>query len=119
MNIAFHERTEEVHEHGRAWTVCHACGAQWNDHDEQITEGDGSCADNALAKENIPAPRMRTLACDMRAGCAGEVTHIDDDGFVYCAPHGEQRKAAKPCRKLRAHEVNRLRQGQTVSYRRR
>ena len=55
-----------------------------------------------------------TLVCDMAADCKGTVSHIDDHGFIYCAPHGEQRKSWRRCRKLRPHELNRLKRGQQV-----
>lgn len=50
MEPQFHKRTQEVEEHGRTWTVCNYCGAQWNSDDEQITEGDGAC-EEALSRE--------------------------------------------------------------------
>lgn len=56
-----------------------------------------------------------TLTCDMERDCASEITHIDDHGFIYCANHGEQRKQTRGrCRKLRPHELNRLKRGQQV-----
>ena len=51
------------------------------------------------------------LRCEMKANCTEPVTHIDSDGFVYCTAHGVQRRAWQPCRKLRPHEVNRLKAG--------
>lgn len=56
-----------------------------------------------------------TLQCDMEDGCPEEVTHIDDHGFIYCAHHGEVRKQWRHCRKLRPHELNRLKRGQQVA----
>jgi hypothetical protein len=54
------------------------------------------------------------LHCDMKAECEQDVTYIDDHGFVYCTNHGQQRQSWRRCRKLRAHELNRLRRGQQV-----
>lgn len=53
----------------------------------------------------------KTLACDMVAGCSAPVSHIDDKGYVYCAPHGLDRRGARPCRKLRPYELRRLSRG--------
>lgn len=63
---------------------------------------------------NVGQVGRLALACDMGHGCEAEVTHIDDHGFVYCARHGEQRKRWRRCRKLRTHELNRLKRGQQV-----
>lgn len=52
--------------------------------------------------------------CDMEADCTGEVTHLDESGFVYCEPHGIQRRSWKRCRKLRPHELSRIRSGQQI-----
>lgn len=57
----------------------------------------------------------KRLQCDMEKECAGCITHIDDSGFIYCARHGERRKAWKRCRKLRPHEIKRLEAGKTVT----
>ncbi len=54
------------------------------------------------------------LSCDMNKECGHEVTHIDNSGFIYCANHGVERRSWKPCRKLRPHELNRLRRGEQV-----
>lgn len=42
------------------------------------------------------------------------VTHIDDKGFIYCKPHGENRQRHRNCRKLRANELNRIKAGKTI-----
>lgn len=50
INIAPHGDCAIIEEHGREWAVCNPCGAQWALHGsdlEQVTEGDGSCEDNA------------------------------------------------------------------------
>jgi hypothetical protein len=42
-----HESLQDVREHGRDWEVCNDCGAQWDADGEQVTDGDGFCADAA------------------------------------------------------------------------
>lgn len=54
------------------------------------------------------------LKCDMTHDCMGEVTHIDDDGFAYCTPHGQTRQQYQSCRKLRPHELRRLQRGEQL-----
>lgn len=57
----------------------------------------------------------KVLKCDMSAECDKVVTHIDDHGFIYCANDGETRKQTRGrCRKLRPHELNRLKRGEQV-----
>ncbi len=56
---------------------------------------------------------MSAPTCDMHA-CAEPVAMIDHSGFVYCAKHGLARRAWRPCRKLRQHELNRLARGEQV-----
>jgi hypothetical protein len=46
-----HARLEDVEEHGRLWQVCGDCSGQWDAQGEQVTEGDGSCLDLAVAAE--------------------------------------------------------------------
>ncbi|QWY82830.1 hypothetical protein PP641_gp090 [Arthrobacter phage SilentRX] len=55
------------------------------------------------------------LSCDMSEDCKAEVTHIDNSGWLYCTSHGIARRSWKPCRKLRPHELNRLRRGEQVT----
>lgn len=57
---------------------------------------------------------LKVLACGMTEGCLSDVTHIDNRGFLYCTFHGLQRRADTPCRKLRPHELNRLRKGEAI-----
>lgn len=53
-----------------------------------------------------------TLTCDMKRDCTADVTHIDNKGFLYCATHGQDRRASGiPCRKMQKQEIDRLRQG--------
>jgi len=57
------------------------------------------------------------LRCDMKPDCIAPVTHIDSKGFIYCAPHGVQRKAGGyQCRKLTASEVKTLTRGEAIAY---
>lgn len=51
----------------------------------------------------------------MKRDCAAEVTHIDDKGFAYCTAHGEQRRQYRRCRKLRPHELARLKRGEALT----
>ena len=55
------------------------------------------------------------LQCDMDKSCMSEVTHIDCSGFVYCTDHGVARREWKCCRKLRPHELNRLKRGEPLT----
>ncbi len=59
---------------------------------------------------------MTKLKCDMLVACKAPVTHVDNKGYVYCAGHGEQRRAACPCRALRPNEITKLTNGQTIKY---
>jgi hypothetical protein len=57
------------------------------------------------------------LTCDMERSCTRPVTHIDNKGWMYCTPHGEQRRTSgKPCRKLRSGEIETLESGRTIRY---
>lgn len=52
------------------------------------------------------------LRCDMTDECDQLVTMIDIKGWAYCTEHGLQRRYyVMPCRKLRPHELNRLKRG--------
>ena len=55
--------------------------------------------------------------CDMDRSCKQPITHMDFSGWVYCTDHGvDRRHSGVPCRKLRPHELNRVRRGENVSY---
>lgn len=58
----------------------------------------------------------KQLACQMEQDCKESITHIDDHGFIYCAEHGRDRQWSNRCRKLRDHEINRLRRAETIKY---
>lgn len=55
------------------------------------------------------------LFCDM-GDCNRMVTHIDEKGYVYCTDHGIERRSWKRCRKLRPHELRRLRRGEPLTH---
>lgn len=55
------------------------------------------------------------LTCEMEVGCREPVARIDQKGFVYCEPHGQERKIWQPCRKLRAWELKRLKRGKALT----
>lgn len=55
------------------------------------------------------------VGCQMRADCTDPVTHLDQNGFLYCTNHGLQRRASRPCRKLRPHELTRLKRGGQIT----
>jgi hypothetical protein len=59
---------------------------------------------------------MATLKCDMQVACKADVTHVDNKGYVYCACHGKHRALSVPCRALRATEIAKLTNGQTIKY---
>lgn len=54
--------------------------------------------------------------CDMdHEHCEEEPTMIEDKGYIYCANHGLERRAyGHRVRKLRPHELNRIRRGEQV-----
>ncbi|MEO3931325.1 hypothetical protein WMO79_00735 [Micrococcaceae bacterium Sec7.4] len=58
---------------------------------------------------------QKTTDCQMVAGCTEPVTHLDRSGFLYCTNHGLQRRASRPCRKLRPHELARLKRGSQIT----
>jgi hypothetical protein len=57
----------------------------------------------------------KILQCEMVKGCTADVTHLDAKGYVYCTAHGAQRSSYQRCRKLRPHEINRLKSGEALS----
>lgn len=75
---------------------------------------DNSPSELVAIGQALEAPKK--LICDMSLKCTGEVTHIDNSGWVYCAPHGVMRRNSKPCRKLRAGEIKRIQAGKTIKY---
>ena len=58
----------------------------------------------------------KKLQCVMRNECSGEVTNIDEKGFIYCAEHAAMRRRSnyRRIRKLRPHEVGRLQSGMVL-----
>lgn len=58
--------------------------------------------------------------CEMRAECTAPVTHIGDGGYVYCAPHALDRRAARweKTRRMRPWELRWVAAGRPLpSYR--
>jgi hypothetical protein len=58
---------------------------------------------------------MTAPHCDMTAECDRPVTHLDQDGYVYCTDHGLSRRTWQPCRRLRGWELRRLERGETLA----
>lgn len=58
--------------------------------------------------------KTNSLQCEMVNDCEREVTMIDNKGYIYCEPHGMQRRSWRPCRKLRPYEINRLERGAQI-----
>lgn len=56
----------------------------------------------------------KPLVCDMIVACPNPVTHIGDKGYVYCTGHAPDRKGWERVRKLRPHELNRLKRGEPL-----
>lgn len=55
------------------------------------------------------------MRCEMTDQCTSGVTHIDDKGFIYCARHGEIRKAYRRCRKLTQKELKTIEGGSPIA----
>jgi hypothetical protein len=58
------------------------------------------------------------LTCEWGKACPSDVTHVDEKGWIYCTPHGEQRQAGgwRRCRKLTSAEKATLEAGGTILY---
>ena len=62
-------------------------------------------------------PTPISLRCDMERNCHEYVTHIDNQGYVYCAKHGADRRGGGiRCRALTALERQELIDGNTIKY---
>ena len=57
---------------------------------------------------------MQVLKCSGEKDCNGNVTHLDDKGFVYCAIHGPIRSTYIRCRKLNTKELAQLKLGKPL-----
>lgn len=56
------------------------------------------------------------IRCQMTDDCQEPVTHIDDNGFIYCAEHGQRRKeSGRRCRKLKPAELKTLKEGKPIA----
>jgi uncharacterized protein (DUF2237 family) len=64
--------------------------------------------------EGIAMLQKNVVSCDMKKECQDPVTHIDNNGFIYCQTHGIARKSWKPCRKLTKAELRTLQSGQPL-----
>lgn len=61
-----------------------------------------------------PTPEV-TLRCEMDRECKDAPTMLEDKGWVYCTRHGMMRRGySHRVRKLRPHELNRLKKGQQI-----
>jgi hypothetical protein len=62
----------------------------------------------------LTSPELR---CDMTRECRSVVTHVDNQGYVYCRHHGVQRRGGGiRVRQLTATEAQDLRDGNTIKY---
>ena len=62
-------------------------------------------------------PTPIVLHCDMDRACRADVTHVDSEGYTYCAKHGAQRRGGGiRCRHLTALEAQDLRDGNVIRY---
>lgn len=86
---------------------------------ERLTRAKVAAERDATALATLLEGAVTTLKCAMGLGeCSGEVTHIDDKGYVYCTGHGERRRCdgVRKCRALRPAEITKLTIGQTIKY---
>lgn len=54
------------------------------------------------------------MKCDMHAGCAAQVTHIGEKGYIYCTTHAGLRQGYERCRRLRPWECRRIESGKPL-----
>lgn len=56
----------------------------------------------------------------MRDTCTDKVTHIGHKGYIYCASHGQFRQVlgAERTREMYKYEVELIKAGKTISYKR-
>jgi hypothetical protein len=85
-----------------------------------MNEDTGLCVDESDDFYATEADAQRFIdekkhSCQMDDGCTESVSHMDKSGFLYCATHGLQRRASRPCRKLRPHELTRIERGDQVT----
>jgi hypothetical protein len=57
------------------------------------------------------------LACDMDHACTAPITMLDRKGYIYCTPHGLDRRTLSgiPCRKLLVREIAQLKRGEQIA----
>lgn len=83
-------------------------------HSERRPNPEGEVVSTVAAPAGA-APAAHPVDCQMDPRCADSVTHIDQSGYLYCTKHGLQRRASRPCRKLRPHELTRLENGGQIT----
>ena len=71
-------------------------------------------AAESLKEETAQRPRLQ---CNMKDSCRATVTHLGEKGYIYCAPHAEQRRRAQVerCRALAPAEVLLIRGGGRIA----
>ena len=57
-----------------------------------------------------------TPRCDMDDACERDVTYIGEKGWIYCATHAIPRRYWERTRKMRPHELNRIRRGEPLDH---
>ena len=57
---------------------------------------------------------MRKIQCEMRENCSNPVTHIGEKGYIYCAKCIVHRRGRERCRKMRAWELQLIRDGKPL-----
>ena len=103
---------DEVAECAVAWGLYHSPKIEPMD---QVIAAVVKAAGDHLIETASSAKREVTLRCDMTHTCDTPVTHIGDKGFIYCTNHAGDRKGWERVRKLRPHELNRLKRGQQIA----
>lgn len=58
----------------------------------------------------------KTLACQMLESCREPVSHIDADGYIYCARHQSARRRYCKVRKLKKEELAELERGNQIKF---
>jgi hypothetical protein len=82
----------------------------------KVTQAGLSVGEEARTHQSVSTVAPRTLKCEMESDCRSPVTYVDTKGYVYCTPHGLQRKDYQRCRKLRPNEIEKLKRGETIRY---
>ena len=72
--------------------------------------------DGENSTEGTKMTTTRRMNCEMEGDCTEPVAYIDAKGYIFCTKHGKQRQYDRYCRKLRPHELNRIRAGGQVTH---